>query len=127
MIGERGHRGFVRACRRLSVSQHRRLGDAGRQPRQPGKVDPFRADFRLPDDYWSDLRLGQTISVTVDALPVRPSRTNPHDQPAGRDVSPGFLERCPDFTTHGLTSRKHERDDFHFYHGRPTEPDGQRV
>ncbi len=39
-------------------------------------IDPLKVDFRVPEIYFGNVRLGQTIKVTVDALPGDPIAGN---------------------------------------------------
>lgn len=34
-------------------------------------IDPLKVDFRIPETYLANVRIGQTVAVTVDALPGR--------------------------------------------------------
>jgi len=39
-------------------------------------IDPLKVDFRVPEVYFGNVRIGQTIKVTVDALPGDPIAGN---------------------------------------------------
>jgi membrane fusion protein (multidrug efflux system) len=58
--------GGVLGLRRVSVGDYLDSGDVIINLEQ---VDPLKVDFRIPEVYYTTVKLGQTIKLTVDALP----------------------------------------------------------
>jgi membrane fusion protein (multidrug efflux system) len=56
----------VLGLRRVSVGDYLDSGDVIINLEQ---VDPLKVDFRVPEIYYTTVRLGQTIKLTIDALP----------------------------------------------------------
>jgi membrane fusion protein, multidrug efflux system len=56
----------VLGLRRVSLGDYLDAGDVIINLEQ---VDPLKVDFRIPEIYYTTVKLGQTIKLTVDALP----------------------------------------------------------
>jgi membrane fusion protein (multidrug efflux system) len=56
----------VLGLRRVSVGDYLDAGDAIINLEQ---VDPLKVDFRVPEVYFTTVKIGQIINITVDALP----------------------------------------------------------
>ena len=64
-------------------------------------IDPLKVDFRVPEVYLQQVQVGQTLTVTLDALPGKSyegkvSALNPLVDAAGRSIVIRALVRNPD-------------------------------
>ena len=61
-------------------------------------IDPLKVDFRVPEIYLAQLAVGQTLTVTLDALPGKAYAVNPLIDAAGRSVVIRAVVRNADTT-----------------------------